>query len=115
MNKNEFEIPMRTLSGAYRDERYMSKDVLNTWYKYFKGFDVNVFSSVLDEWIKKEPKSPAISDLHHKCEVEQKKADKQKAHDALDDFLDTPEDRAAHPYDDGWRVDDYGKWVQVRV
>lgn len=115
MNKNEFEKPMRTISGAYHDERYMSKDVLNTWYKYFKDFDVDVFSTVLDAWILKEPKSPAISDVHHKCEVEQKKADKKKEHDALEDYLGTPEDKAAHPFEDGWRIDDDDKWVQVRV
>lgn len=115
MTDVEFADAMDHIAGAYRDNRYSEDKVLKTWIEYFGRFDLPVFMDVLDEWIINEPKSPAISDIHHKCEVEQKKADKQKAHDALDDFLDTPEDRAAHPYDDGWRVDDYGKWVQVRV
>lgn len=115
MHIDDFGNAMRMLSGAYRDDRYMAENVLTTWFKYFGKYDADVFSDVLDDWIQHEPKSPQISDLIRKCNIRQKRADAKKEHDALDDVLGTEEDKAAHPFEDGWRIDDYGKWVQVRV
>lgn len=115
MSIDEFLESMQLLSGAYRDDRYISKQTLDTWHKYFGEYDCEAFEKAVDKWITEKPQSPQISDLIPKCKYWQKRVNENKEHDKLDDYLGTEEDKAAHPYEEGWRVDDDNKWVQLRV
>lgn len=84
MVKQDFIKTMNVIAGSYRDDRYIAENVLGAWYKFFGKFDADVFSSMADEWIRHNAKSPQISDLISACNAKQYEVDKARQASAED-------------------------------
>jgi hypothetical protein len=132
MTENEFASVMQDISNAFRgkfavkpdDSEEIKNDILTTWYKFFKDYKIEAFEEISRTWIEKEDKAPLIKDLKTKTRLldeRMRKAEKEKAdheefirtHDMSLGINDEgfEEDRAKHPFEEGWRITDEGYWV----
>ena len=132
MTGAEFSKPMIALASAFKgkfalnlnDSETVKDTVMDNWYEFFKDYRPEAFSQIVREWIEKEDKAPLIKDLRTKTRLLSERMDKKeqeereheefiKTHDLAlginDDGFD--EDRAKHPFEDGWRITDEGYWI----
>ena len=71
MTKEQFAETMDLLDGAFPRKSFMEEKVLNTWYKFFKRYDPDIFEAVVNEWILKNEKAPTIANLKPSMNREQ--------------------------------------------
>lgn len=67
MTKEEFLTIIDVVDGAYPSFELSDKRV-STWFQFLGGFEKNVFMKVVLDYIKENPKPPAISDFYGRCE-----------------------------------------------
>jgi hypothetical protein len=71
MTKEEFIVPMKKLSVAYKgrfaldpnDDKDVRSEVLGTWYEFLGEYDLEDFNDAANEWIKTQQTAPTIKDL----------------------------------------------------
>lgn len=86
MNKSGFTEVMNELALAYNGKFALNPiqdadikgAVMRTWYRFFSKFEEEAFSRVVENWIKKEPKAPAISDLYQRTKDLSERMAKEK-------------------------------------
>lgn len=67
MDKKIFREKMEILAGAYRDPRYISDQVLKTWYEFFKDTPPERLEEAIREWVTSEANAPAIANIKDEC------------------------------------------------
>lgn len=136
MTKEEFAKPMMALACAFKrsfalslnDTDEVKDTVMDNWYEFFKDYKIEAFEEISRTWIEKEDKAPLIKDLKTKTRLldeRMRKAEKEKAdheefirtHDMSLGINDEgfEEDRAKHPFEEGWRITDEGYWVNRSI
>lgn len=136
MTKIEFSQVMKDLANVYRgkfaikpdDTDEIKTEIAESWYQYFKDYRIEALQEIVDSWITGESKAPMISDIVTKTRLKSERIDKAereakeheefiRTHDLAigmdDDGFD--EDRAKHPFEDGWRITDEGYWIKREV
>lgn len=64
MNKTEFLGIMKELNIAYGEKKFpLSKEVMDVWYKYLRGFDCRDIAVVVENHIKASAFPPAIAEV----------------------------------------------------
>lgn len=79
MNKIEFAETISMIANAYYRNSLLEEATLTTWYKFFGDFDGAVFREVAENYIQKNEKCPAISNLHGECRRLQNRVDGEEA------------------------------------
>lgn len=131
MTKQEFVEIAQTLRACYcNDERLLStKEMLDIWYKKLGHIDYEIAEQAIDNWVKTNRYSPMISDILSECEtvskrieiraIEEKRCPRLERVVVLEDDesngAEFGKDRALHPFEKGWRIDDDGYWIQIGV
>ena len=133
----EFTEQMRLLASAYMNDRFIGEGVLKAWFKYFGEFESDIFAMCVDKWIRDNRSQPSISDLMDKCETEkrrrynvalreQKERERaeRESREEEEEVIertklkydpDNDEQRATHSFWDGWRIDEDGYYIRVRI
>jgi len=132
MTQKEFGTEFMRLATAYRgrfvlnisDSAEIKSEIMADWYRYFKDFSVDVFASAVSFHIEKENIPPTLSALLKSCKEIAKTHSLSRNIDhcaskvvILEDDESNIEvwdnDRANHPFEDGWRIDDDGFWIKI--
>lgn len=118
MERDVFLEGMEELAGAFLDERLTDEKISTVWYKNLKDLSDEDFADGVARCIRDAAKKPSISELRGFCK-EAAKMRRILATARGPEFEETDEpfnpedmdDRARHPFEEGWRVKD-GKWVK---
>lgn len=121
MDKQEFAEGMKEIASSFMDDRFLGEGVVQTWYRHFKDYDRETFMDAVDAHAARKAKPPTISELVSQCEDARRRnrilatAMREPEYFVTDEDFDIDDEMsmAAHPYEEGWRVNQDGKWVRL--